>query len=63
MIEMSEKMVATRITRENYSKLLGKCQALGGCSPYEYLRILIETDMMEDTTNVNVDETGINITG
>jgi len=38
------KLIATRISDEAYSKMLAKCAGLV-CSPYEYLKMLVETDM------------------
>jgi len=38
------KLIATRISDEAYSKMLAKCAGLV-CSPYEYLKMLVETDL------------------
>ena len=41
-------MIATRISDEQYSKIMGKCSGLG-CSVYDYLKMLVETDIKEVT--------------
>jgi len=38
------KLIATRISDEAYSKLLTKCAGLS-CSTYDYLRMLVETEL------------------
>ena len=59
-----DKSVTTRVSPEAYKALLQKC-ANGGCSPYEYLRQLVQEDMgftgeapdqMEQTELKNQDE-------
>ena len=37
-------MIATRISDEQYSKIMGKCSGLS-CSVYDYLKMLVETDL------------------
>jgi hypothetical protein len=38
------RLIATRITDEQYSKIMGKCSGLGR-SVYDYLKMLVETDI------------------
>lgn len=38
------RLIATRISDEQYSKIMGKCSGLG-CSVYDYLKMLVETDI------------------
>ena len=40
------KLIATRVSEDIYSKILQKC-ADSGCSTYDYLKMLIETDTNE----------------
>ena len=40
------RLIATRISDEQYSKIMGKCSGLG-CSVYDYLKMLVETDMAD----------------
>ena len=45
MTEMT-RMLTTRVSDDVYTKVLRKC-ADGGCSTYDYLRMLVETDVMD----------------
>jgi negative regulator of replication initiation len=36
-------MVATRVSDEAYTRIMEKCAGLG-CSTYDYLKMLVETD-------------------
>ena len=38
------RLIATRVSDEHYSKIMGKCAGLG-CSVYDYLKMLVETDI------------------
>jgi hypothetical protein len=40
------RLIATRISDEQYSKIMGKCSGLG-CSVYDYLKMLVESDMVD----------------
>lgn len=40
------RLIATRISDEQYSKIMGKCSGLG-CSVYDYLKMLVETDIAD----------------
>jgi len=40
------RLIATRISDEHYSKVMGKCSGLG-CSVYDYLKMLVETDIAD----------------
>jgi Fe-S cluster biogenesis protein NfuA len=42
------RLIATRISDEAYAKIMGKCSGLG-CSVYDYLKMLVETDIKEVT--------------
>ena len=49
------RLIATRITDEQYSKIMGKCSGLG-CSVYDYLKMLVETDIAHAEKATHVDE-------
>jgi len=53
------RLIATRISDEQYSKIMGKCAGLG-CSVYDYLKMLVETDITEtkETTRADQKQTG-----
>ena len=38
------RLIATRVSDEAYAKVMGKCSGLG-CSVYDYLKMLVETDI------------------
>jgi len=38
------RLIATRVSDDVYSKIMGKCSGLG-CSTYDYLKMLVETDI------------------
>lgn len=38
------RLIATRVSDEAYAKIMGKCAGLG-CSVYDYLKMLVETDI------------------
>ena len=41
------RLIATRVNDEAYAKMMGKCAGLG-CSVYDYLKMLVETDTLEN---------------
>ena len=51
-------LIVTRISDEHYSKIMGKCSGLG-CSVYDYLKMLVETDITEtkETTRAEQKQT------
>jgi negative regulator of replication initiation len=49
------RLIATRISDEQYSKIMGKCSGLG-CSVYDYLKMLVETDIAHAEKATHVDE-------
>jgi len=53
-LEMS-RLIATRISDEHYSKIMGKCSGLG-CSVYDYLKMLVESDMAESDKPKKADQ-------
>jgi len=52
-------LIATRVNDDQYSKIMGKCAGLG-CSIYDYLKMLVETDITEakETTRADQKQTG-----
>ena len=48
-------LIATRVSDEQYSKIMGKCSGLG-CSVYDYLKMLIESDMADSEKPKKVDQ-------
>jgi len=55
------RLIATRVSDEQYSKIMGKCAGLG-CSVYDYLKMLVETDIKEVVKEVKqTDEKGRHI--
>lgn len=58
------RLIATKVSQDAHSELLKRCADLR-CSPYEYLRLLVETDMDMVEKEVKKDEPvrkGIEIT-
>jgi len=49
------RLIATRISDEQYSKIMGKCSGLG-CSVYDYLKMLVESDMADSEKPRKVDQ-------
>jgi hypothetical protein len=49
------RLIATRVSDEQYSKIMGKCSGLG-CSVYDYLKMLVESDMADSEKPKNVDQ-------
>jgi len=49
------RLIATRISDEQYSKIMGKCAGLG-CSVYDYLKMLVETDITETKETTRADQ-------
>jgi hypothetical protein len=49
------RLIATRVSDEQYSKMMGKCSGLG-CSVYDYLKMLIESDMADSEKPKKVDQ-------
>jgi negative regulator of replication initiation len=49
------RLIATRVSDEHYSKIMGKCAGLG-CSVYDYLKMLVETDISDAEKAKHVDE-------
>ncbi len=48
-------MVATRVSDEAYVKIMEKCVSLG-CSLYDYLKMLVETDIADTKQTKETDE-------
>ena len=48
------RLIATRVSDEQYSKIMGKCSGLG-CSVYDYLKMLVESDMADSEKPKTVD--------
>jgi hypothetical protein len=48
------RLIATRVSDEQYSKIMGKCSGLG-CSVYDYLKMLVESDMTDTEKPKTVD--------
>lgn len=48
------RLIATRISDEQYSKIMGKCSGLG-CSVYDYLKMLVESDMVDSEKSEKID--------
>jgi len=40
------RLIATRVSDEAYAKIMGKCAGLG-CSVYDYLKMLVESDIAD----------------
>jgi len=49
------RLIATRVSDEAYSKIMGKCSGLG-CSVYDYVKMLVETDIANAEKATHVDE-------
>ncbi len=49
------RLIATRVSDEQYSRIMGKCSGLG-CSVYDYLKMLVETDISDAEKARHVDE-------
>jgi hypothetical protein len=49
------RFIPTRISDEQYAKIMGKCSGLG-CSVYDYLKMLVETDISDAEKARHVDE-------
>lgn len=49
------RLIATRVSDEQYSKIMGKCSGLG-CSVYDYLKMLVESDMADGEKPKKVDQ-------
>ncbi|GAI63532.1 unnamed protein product [marine sediment metagenome] len=54
---MVQKQVATRISKEDYSRML-KCCADGNCTPYEYLQKLVINDLNSYSEHLKTDNPG-----
>ncbi len=40
------RLIATRVSDDQYSKIMGKCSGLG-CSVYDYLKMLVQSDIAD----------------
>ncbi len=49
------RLVATRVSDEAYARIIGKCAGLG-CSVYDYLKMLVETDTADAQQTKEMDE-------
>jgi len=49
------RVITTRVSPEAYKKMLQKC-ADGGCSPYEYYRNLVYSDVGLNVEGVDIDK-------
>ncbi len=49
------RLVATRVSDDAYVKIMGKCVSLS-CSVYDYLKMLVETDIADTKQTKEMDE-------
>ena len=49
------RLIATRVSDEQYSKIMGKCSGLG-CSVYDYLKMLVQSDIADSEKAIEAKE-------